>query len=154
MKNIYTCVAVVAGICGLALHPGALLGQAQITGTISKDRELPKIAVPDFRGSGDAQKWMDGFNTTLWNELDDAGVLKPIPKTSYPLDVPQRPQDFHAPLTQPSAKRGQPPITTRGGPWLTDWSNPPVSADNLAFGYTGVQDNRLVLFGWLFNLRG
>ena len=38
------------------------------------------------------------------------------------------------------------------GPWLTDWSGPPVNANYLAFGYTGVQDGRLVLFGWLFNL--
>ncbi len=37
-------------------------------------------------------------------------------------------------------------------PWLTDWSNPPVKANYLAFGYTGVQGDRLVLSGWLYNV--
>src|SRR5262249_47576128 len=39
-----------------------------------------------------------------------------------------------------------------GGFWLTDWSSPPVSAKYLAFGYTGIQGDRLVLFGWLYDV--
>lgn len=101
----------------------------------------PKIAVTDFRGSGDAQRFMDAFNQTLWDELSGAGVLAMVAKSVYPLNVPQRPQDFRPPSGSVS-----------NGPWLTDWSNPPVRANYLAFGYTGVQDNRLVLFGFLFNV--
>ena len=29
--------------------------------------------------------------------------------------------------------------------------NPPASANYLAFGYTAVQDDQLVLYGWLYN---
>ena len=40
----------------------------------------------------------------------------------------------------------------KNGPWLTDWSGPPVNANYLAFGYTGGAGGRLVLFGWLYNV--
>jgi TolB protein len=104
--------------------------------------EKPTLAVPDFRGSGGAQQFMATFNSTLWNELQNSGQLKMIPKTVYPLSVPQQPTDF------------KPPVNGRSqGPWLTDWSGPPVSANTLAFGYTAPQDNQLVLFGWLYNVQ-
>lgn len=116
-------------------------GAAQeIRGTISGG-ERPRIAVPDFRGSGDAQRFMDTFNQTLWDELAGSGVLNMVAKSVYPLNVPQRPQDFRPPSGSVS-----------NGPWLTDWSNPPIRANYLTFGYTGVQDNRLVLFGFLDNV--
>ncbi len=114
--------------------------------------ERASIAVPDFRGAGDAQRVMDGFNATLWSELEGSGVLKMVSKSVYPLEVPQRPQDFKPPTTSVPVRRGDPPKAVRNGPWLTDWSGPPVGASHLAFGYTGVQDGRLVLFGWLYNL--
>src|SRR6266851_1969502 len=107
----------------LAAFALLLTGQ-EIKGVITST-ERPAIAVPDFRGSGDAQKFMDGFNTTLWDELAGSGILKMVAKSLYPLEVPQR---------------------------LTDWSGPPASANFLAFGYTGVQEGRLALFGWLYNV--
>ena len=36
---------------------------------------------------------------------------------------------------------------------MADWSGPPASATYLAFGYTAVQNEVLVLYGWLFDLR-
>ena len=111
---------------------------AQIKGTIKGTGEKPAIAVPDLRGSGDAQRVMDPFNATLFRELQTSGQLKLIPKTVYPLQVPQQPTDLHPPLNGRSQ-----------GPWLTDWSGPPVNANYLAFGYTAVQNNQLVLYGWL-----
>src|ERR1700681_4903743 len=122
--------------------------QVDIGGKISSS-ERPAIAVAEMRGTGDAQRNMDTFNSTLWDELQNAGILKMVAKSVYPLEVPQRPQDFKPPAVPANARRGTPPART--GPWLTDWSGPPVSANYLAFGYTAVQDNRLVLFGWLFN---
>ena len=35
---------------------------------------------------------------------------------------------------------------------MSDWAGPPVSANYLAFGYTAVQNDVLVLSGWLFDL--
>jgi len=152
MKNKYT-IAII--ILLIALGAGAFLGTAQqpgeIRGNIVKG-EKPKIAVPDFRGSGDAQRVMDPFNQTLWDELSGSGVLTMVAKGLYPLTVPQRPQDFHPPTTVAPLRRGDPPRVQSNGPWLTDWAAPPVNANYLAFGYTGVQDGRLVLFGWLYNL--
>ena len=40
----------------------------------------------------------------------------------------------------------------KNGPWLTDWSGPPTNTTFLAFGYTAVQDGRLLLYGLLFNV--
>jgi len=39
------------------------------------------------------------------------------------------------------------------GSLLTDWSKPPVEASYLAFGYTAIQNGKLVLFGWLYDVR-
>ena len=133
----------------------AILLQAQqgkIVVDVSKGGDKPAIAIPDMRGSGVTEVIMNPFNATLWDELNGAGVFKMIPKTSYPVDVPQRPADFRAPTVSTPARANAPPITTRNGPWLTDWSAPPAQANYLAFGYTGVQDGRLVLFGWLYNV--
>jgi len=111
----------------------------------------PAIAVPDMRGSGAAQPLMNAFNETLYNDLDASGLFKMVPKTMYPLQVPQQPSDFREqPAPQPS-RPGQ-PARNGGGTWLSDWSSPPVSANYLAFGYTAVQNNVLVLYGWLFNV--
>src|SRR6185436_7341029 len=142
--------------CVGAFAVGALLlgqqPQSDIISTISKKGGLPAIAVPDFRGAGQAQALMNGFNATLWDELQNSGRLKMVAKTVYPLDIPQQPTDFKPPTIAPPLKRGDPQRTVRNGPWLTDWAGPPVSANYLVFGYTAVQDGRLVLAGWLFNL--
>jgi TolB protein len=141
---------------GALLIAGALAitGQqrgADIQATITSG-ERPAMAVIDFRGAGDAQKYMDTFNSTLWDELANSGMFRMVAKSVYPLDVPQRPQDFKAPTTGTPARRGQPAPVVKNGPWFTDWSAPPVNTNYLAFGYTAVQDNRLVLYGWLFNV--
>ncbi len=126
---------------GLLVAVGATLWpQAQII--INKNAAKPTIAVPDFRGSGPAQSFMGTFNQTLFSQLQDSTALKMVPKTVYPLKVPQQPTDFRPPVNGQSQ-----------GPWLTDWSQPPASANYLAFGYTAVQGNNLVLFGWLFNVQ-
>jgi TolB protein len=111
----------------------------------------PTIAVPDLRGSGAAQPLMNAFNEVLYNDLDSSGLLKIVPKTMYPLQVPQQPSDFREPPAAQSTRPGQQP-PSGGGTWLSDWSSPPVSATYLAFGYTAVQNNVFVLYGWLFNV--
>ena len=117
------------------------LTYAQIKRDINKPGEKPAIAVPDLRGAGDAQRLMITFNSTLFSDLQNSGQLKMVPKTVYPLQVPQQPADFHPPLN------GRPQ-----GAWLTDWSGPPVNTNYLAFGYTAVQNNQIVLYGWLYDV--
>jgi TolB protein len=129
-----------------ALAAGLLMAQdaKDIVGII-KGGSKSKIAIPDFRGSGDAQPLMSGFNTTLWDEISGAGVVDMVGKSFYPLETPQRPTDFR--VKDPNVKIA--PATN--GRALTDWAGAPVNANYLAFGYTGVQDGRLVLYGWLYN---
>ena len=135
-----------------ALGMGALMIPAQeITGHIVNG-DTPKLAIPDFRGSGDAQQFMNVFNQTVWDQLAGSGVLKMVAKSYYPLDVPQQPSDFKAPTVLSPARAGAPARTQSNGPWLTDWSNAPVNANDLAFGYTAVQNGQLSLRGWLYNL--
>lgn len=136
MKRLFSLILLLAGAS--ALYP-----QGGIVGVVGKQGEKPSIAVPDVRGSGGAQQFMGVFNSTLYNDLQTSGQLKMIPKTLYPLQVPQQPGDFR----QPAA--GQP----SNGRWLTDWSGPPPNANYLAFGYTAVQNNQLVLYGWLYDTR-
>ena len=152
MKNKYTyAIIVLLAVLGAGTFLMTAQQPGEIRGNIVKG-EKPKIAVPDFRGAGDAQRVMDPFNQTLWDELSGSGVLTMVAKSLYPLNVPQRPQDFKPPTTAAPLRRGDAPPSQSNGPWLTDWAGPPVNANYLAFGYTGVQDGRLVLFGWLYNL--
>jgi TolB protein len=111
----------------------ALWGQADIGGRIVAGQK-PVIAVTDMRGSGEAQQYMDAFNKALWDELDNTGQITLAPKTSYPLTVPQQPGDF------------QPPAL------FSSWTQPPVGANYLAFGYTAVQGDQILLYGYFFNL--
>src|SRR6476646_8098652 len=124
---------------------------AAITGVITNTGR-PAIAIPDLRGSEGAQQYMDTFNQTLWSEIEGSGALKMVGKSLYPLVIPQQPTDFKPPSAPAAAKGPNAPRTISNGPWLTDWSGPPVNANYLAFGYTAPQDGRLVLFGWFYNL--
>jgi TolB protein len=115
--------------------------------------ERAAIAVPDLRGSGDAQQYMGAFNQTLWNDLDSAGVFKMVPKSLYWLRVPQTPKDFRpAPAAVPRSGSLPASRPTGEGLWLSDWAGPPVTANYLAFGYTGVESGQIVLRGWLYNV--
>src|ERR1039458_8832705 len=84
---------------------------------------IPAIAIPDFRGAGDAQKFMPAFNETLADDIRACGLFKVVAKTSLPTFVPQQPSDFQQPAppptTTPARGRKQPPQpvapTTGGG---------------------------------------
>src|ERR1039457_2724667 len=119
--------------------------------------ERPAMAIPDFRGTGDAQNYMGAFNQTLWADVEGAGLFKMVAKTMYPTGVPQQPSDFREPppIVERPPARGRQQISqpqTGGGWWMSDWSGPPASANYLAFGYTAVQNGVFVLQGWLYDL--
>jgi TolB protein len=125
--------------------------QTDIRGGVTGGQR-PGIALPDLRGSGGAQRFMNTFNETLWDEVQQCGLFKMAAKSMYPLRVPQQPADFRPPTMPTTVRRGQTPQPVSNGPWLTDWSSPPVSAQYLAFGYTAVQNDQLVLFGWMYDV--
>jgi TolB protein len=101
------------------------------------------LAAPDLHGSGAAQTYMGAFNDTLFGDLQNSGFFEMAPKGMYPLQVPQRPEDFRQPTR---------PGTSSGGLWLSDWASPPVSANYLATGYTAEQSGQIVLYGWLYDV--
>jgi TolB protein len=128
-----------------------------IRGTITGSNK-PAIAIPDLRGGGAAQPLMGAFNDTLRGDIAAAPVIRLVPKTMYPTTIPQQPSDFREPpppaAEAPRGRKKNEIIvpTSGGGLWLTDWSGPPASANYLAFGYTAVTNDVLVLYGWLFDL--
>lgn len=140
----------------LAVGANLLVGQQQgeITGII-RGGEVPHIAITDMRGTGESQPLMATFNETLWNDVEESGALEMVAKSVYPLEVPQRPEDFRPPAVETvPGEDGKGPLTrtVRRGPWLTDWSGPPVNANYLAFGFGAAQNGSLVLRGWLYNV--
>jgi TolB protein len=146
MKRLVWVIAAVA----VAQQPTVDIGV--ITGG-----QRPVIAIPDFRGSGDAQRFMPAFNETLRSDIEGSGVVKVASKSFYPPNVPQQPSDFVQPAAPAAAPKGRDPkqltsAPTGGGRWLSDWSGPPVSAKYLAFGYTAVANGVFVLQGWLFDV--
>lgn len=112
----------------------------------------PKLAVPDFRGTGEAQALMAVFNQTLWNDLENSSLFDLVPKTSLPLSAPQQPSDFQEPPAPATGRKAAPQPQSGGGRWMRDWSNPPVNASHLVFGYTAGQNGNLLLQGWVFDV--
>jgi TolB protein len=146
-KTVWTVVVCAA----LAAVLVAAAQQSDVVIKVEKG-ERAIIALPDLRGSGEAQQYMDAFNQTLWNDVDSGGIFRLVPKSLYWLHVPRQPQDFRPqPATPPNATSNVRPNAQ--GLWLSDWAGPPVSAGYLAFGYTGVDNGQIVLRGWLFNVR-
>ncbi len=69
------------------------------------------------------------FNTTLQNDLQNAGIFEMVSRSFWPTSLPGAPQEVHLP----------------------DWSSPPPNANMLAFGNLGVQGGYLSVQGWLFD---
>ena len=106
-------------VCLAIASAGVLLVlSAQIREEIDKSGGTrPTIAIPDLRGSGEAQALMGAFNDTLRPDVSSSGMVKVAPKTSYPLTIPQQPSDFTqppAPSDIPRARKGDPPPLFRG----------------------------------------
>jgi TolB protein len=141
------------------LAAAALLSAQQVDfrGDVIKQQQKRIIAIPDFRGVGDAQQFMGVFNQTLWGDIADSGIVSLAAKTLYPTFIPQQPGDFQqptAPVDLPKPKHSDEMVATPSGSgrWMSDWSGPPVSANYLAFGYAAVQNGVFVAYGYLFDL--
>ena len=97
-------------------------------------QEKPRLAVPDFKPvSGDAQTASldQVFNTTLWNDLTNAGIFDMVSKSFYPLQVPGQPAEVKADA----------------------WANQPPNAGMLAFGNLDAAQQDVVVQGWLVDVK-
>jgi TolB protein len=126
-----------AALSCLALA-ATLFAQDIITSIIGTGGK-PALAVIDFRGAG-AQQYMSAFNSTLFGDLLGSGLFDMKPKSVYPLNNPQRPEDLRV------SDAGQ-------GFALPDWNGTPVNASHLVFGYTAAQNGALVLYGYVDDTR-
>lgn len=142
MRTFIITIALLA-VCGV----GWLLGQqSQITGNIEKNPGKPHVAVTDFRASGAAAAYIGAFNDTVRSDLEGSPLINFVPKTMYPLQVPQQPSDLIAGVAPPS--RGAVTINANR---LTDWGLPPVSANYLGMGYGAEDRGMFVAFGWFYS---
>ena len=119
----------------LALALSAELSdQAQAETGIGHGAGKLRIALPDFRpatSNPQTGPLNAVFNETLWNDLDNAGIFEMVSKSLYPLIAPGSPDEI------------------RTG----NWSNPPPSADIVAFGTFGVADGKIAVDGWLYDVK-
>ena len=95
--------------------------------------ERPRVAVPDFKAAAPIsnQELLNTFNTTLFADLQNAGIFDVVSKSFYPLQQPGTPQEMR----------------------LDAWSNPPANAAMVAFGNMNVTGQDMNVYGWLFDVK-
>ena len=81
---------VLAMVLGIFHHAAA---QDRIKIELNMGQERPRIAVPDFKTTGDPQTvpLITVFNQTLWYDLDNAGIFDMVAKSFYPSQMPGQP---------------------------------------------------------------
>jgi TolB protein len=96
--------------------------------------EKVRLAVPEFvpatadPQAGDLSRT---FNETLWNDLQQAGIFDMVSRSFYPIG------SFNAPAAIK----------------FDAWSSPPPNAGMVAFGNLGINGGRVLVQGWLFDVR-
>src|SRR6516164_5147586 len=120
---------VLASFCSLPsfaqdwVHTGSNLGNARI-----------RLAAADFKLVGaDPQTPVlkATFDSTLFSDLQNAGIFDMVSKSFNPQGTPGSPQEIN----------------------LSQWSTDPANAAMVAFGALSATNGRLVVYGWLFDAR-
>ncbi len=96
--------------------------------------EKIRLAVPDFKpmaSDAETRRLEVTFSTTLWNDLQAAGIFEMVSPSFYPVATPGVPQDVK----------------------LSEWDAPPPNANMLAFGNVTVQSGSIGVQGWLFDVK-
>jgi TolB protein len=96
--------------------------------------EKVRLAVADFKAATSDPNntgLLTVFNSTLWNDLDNAGIFDMVSKSFYPLGAVGGPGDVK----------------------FEAWNSPPPNAAMLAFGSLGITGGNLTVEGWLFDVK-
>ncbi len=96
-------------------------------------QERVRLAVPDFKPVGADQQTASlkkVFDTTLWSDLESAGIFDMVSKSFYPLQIPGTPQEVNA----------------------SAWANEPPKASMLAFGNLDAAQQDVAVQGWLVDV--
>jgi len=91
-----------------------------------------RLAAADFKPVGsDPQTFplKSVFDSTLFNDLSNAGIFQMVSKSLAPQSMPGSPQEIV----------------------LSQWSAEPANAAMVAFGALSVNNGRLVVYGWLYD---
>jgi TolB protein len=131
-RSVYIRSFVLLAFCGLLAT--SLFAQDWIKTGTGLGVEKVRLAVPDFKpGSGDPQAatLLRTFNETLWNDLDNSGVVELVSKSFYPLQVPGQTSEVNFPA----------------------WNGAPPNAAMLAFGNLGVAAGKVTVQGWLYDVK-
>ena len=93
-----------------------------------------RLAAANFKGNGDdakASAYQHTFDSVLFNDLSSAGIFDLVSKSLIPPATPGSPSEIS----------------------LSQWAAAPSSAQMVAFGNLGVQNGRLVVNGFLDDVR-
>jgi TolB protein len=94
--------------------------------------EKVRLAVPDFKTSTPGSESLQvAFNTTLWNDLYQAGLFDLVSKSFNPVQSPGQPSEVQ----------------------INQWASPPPSASMLAFGNISLANNEVTVQGWLYDVK-
>jgi TolB protein len=91
-----------------------------------------RLAAADFKPVGADPQTMplkSVFDSTLYTDLNNAGIFQMVSKSLAPQAMPGSPQEMV----------------------LSQWSAAPANAAMVAFGALSVSSGRLVVYGWLFD---
>jgi TolB protein len=103
------------------------------TGTNLSNTSI-RLAVADFKPAGSDPQTpalKSVFDSTLYNDLNNAGIFQLVSKSLAPQAMPGSPQEMV----------------------LSQWSADPANAAMVAFGALSADNGRLVVYGWLFDAR-
>jgi len=131
-----------AGIVTLSI-PGAFLSGAFLpavhaqdwvrTGSNLSDQKI-RLAAADFKPvGGDPQtpSYKASFDSTLYNDLANAGIFDMVSKSMAPQATPGSPQEIN----------------------LGQWAADPANASMVAFGALSAANGRLSVSGWVFDAK-
>ncbi len=126
------------GVLSLVVAPFSVVLLRSQEGTLSIDitKGVPKfrVAVADFqaRSADDQTRNLTNiFNQVLYNDLDNAGLFDLVSKSFLPSKEPGTVAELD----------------------ISDWTNPPVSADVLAFGNIQMDGGQLAVEAHLYDLK-
>lgn len=105
------------------VHTGTNLGQTRV-----------RMAVADFKPVGadpETPALKATFDSTLFSDLQNAGIFDMVSKTMAPQATPGSPQEISLP----------------------QWSASPANAEMVAFGALSASNGRLTVYGWLDDAR-
>jgi TolB protein len=90
------------------------------------------LAAADFKPVGSDPQTPTlkaAFDSTLYNDLNNAGIFEMVSKSFLPSGTPGSPQEIN----------------------VAQYANDPVNASMVAFGALSATNGRLVVYGWLFD---